>query len=291
MQFLEFSYANNSQPRLKQWIIRSIEGLSGRNRYFRLYEIWRERIVPERNQIFGRMLGLIDIQLGVKGVWPPANLPNTPLVMIANHPFGIGDGIAILAMAEKLGRPFKALINNELLKIKEMEPYSLPVSFEETKEALLQNLKTRKEALQLLISGYTIIIFPAGGVATAPKGFGRAQDLPWKMFAARLIQAAQASVIPLHFSGQNGRAFHLASKVSLTLRLALLVREFKRLAGKTIRVTVGEVLTNSELANHPDRKQLLQRLYDAVFDLAPASQTNSPIAERLARFRKSQTIH
>jgi putative hemolysin len=31
----------------------------------------------------------------------------------------------------------------------------------------------------------TIIIFPAGGVATAPKGFGKAQDLPWKMFPAK----------------------------------------------------------------------------------------------------------
>ena len=70
-----------------------------------------------------------------------------PVVIVANHPFGIGDGIAILSLAEQLGRPFKVLVNNELLKIEEMRDYALPISFEETKAALATNLKTRQEAL------------------------------------------------------------------------------------------------------------------------------------------------
>ena len=72
-------------------------------------------------------------------------------------------------------------------------------------------MAVRHEAVRLLKEGVTIVVFPAGGVATAPKGFGRAQDLPWKMFPARLVQDAKASVIPMHFSGQNGRLFHLVS--------------------------------------------------------------------------------
>ena len=51
------------------------------------------------------------------------------------------------------------------------------------------------------------------------------------MFPAKLIQAAKASVIPIYFEGQNGRLFHLASKVSMTLRISLLIREFRRLSG------------------------------------------------------------
>ena len=197
--FPELSYANADHTRLKRWFIRSVEGLSGRDRYARLYDIWRRDIAPTGNRVFGRMLELIDVSVRSQDQWPPADLPDTPLVIVANHPFGIGDGIAVLSMAEQLGRPFRVMINAELLKIDEMKPYSLPIDFQETKEALKNNLAVRQEALKLLKEGVTIVIFPAGGVATAPKGFGKAQDLPWKMFPARLVQEAKASVIPRAF--------------------------------------------------------------------------------------------
>ncbi len=275
MKFKELSYANERDPKLKRWFIRSIEGLSGRDRFTRLYEIWRNDIVGKTDRVFGKMLDLIDVDLKVEGTWPPANIPEGPIVIVANHPFGIGDGIAVLALAEQLGRPFRVLINNELLKVPEMAPYSLPVSFEETKEAMAINMQTRHEALRLLKEGVTVVIFPAGGVATAKKGFGRAEDLPWKMFPAKLIQAAKANVVPVFFEGQNGRLFHLASRISLTLRVSLLIREFRRLSGSTIRARVGVMIPWEELSTHADRKDLLARLFGAVFSMAPVERRKS----------------
>lgn len=272
MKFKELSYANERDPKLKRWFIRSIEGLSGRDRFTRLYEIWRNDIVGKTDRVFGKMLDLINVDLKIEGTWPPENIPEGPIVIVANHPFGIGDGIAVLAIAEQLGRPFRVLINNELLKVPEMAPYSLPVSFEETKEALAINMQTRHEALRLLKEGVTVVIFPAGGVATAKKGFGRAEDLPWKMFPAKLIQAAKASVVPVFFEGQNGRLFHLASKISLTLRVSLLIREFRRLSGSTIQARVGAVIPWEELSTYADRKDLLARLFGAVFSMAPVQR-------------------
>ncbi len=270
MRFEQLSYANERDPRLKRWVIRTIEGLSGRNRFLRAYETWRSEIVAEGDRVFGRMLELIDVRLAVRGEWPPKNLSDAPVVIVANHPYGIGDGIAVLALAEQLGRPFRVLINNELLKVPEMEPYSLPVSFEETKEALEINMKTRHEAVRLLKQGVTIVVFPAGGVATAKKAFGKAEDLPWKTFTAKLIQSAHANVIPIYFEGQNGRLFHLVSKISLTLRISLLIREFRKLSGSMINSTVGSMITWDELARMPGRQEILSYLYDAVFSLAPA---------------------
>tara|TARA_R110002020_G_scaffold12842_7_gene46693 strand:- start:997 stop:1848 length:852 start_codon:yes stop_codon:yes gene_type:complete len=280
MQLHQLSYANENQPLFKRWLIRSIEGLSGRDRYLRLYQIWSREIVPEGREVFSRMLELIDIKLDIRSEWPPRDLPDGPLVIVANHPFGIGDGIAVLAMAEALGRPFRVLIHNDLMKVPEIIPYSLPISFEETREALAMNMETRHEAVRLLKTGVTIVVFPAGGVATAPKGFGRAVDLPWKMFPARLVQAARASVIPVHFSGQNGRLFHLASRVSMTLRISLLIREFRRLSGTRIVAHAGRVLTADALAAISDRKQLLEQLHVAVFGLVPPAMRRSRRALR-----------
>jgi putative hemolysin len=280
LRFKELSYANERDPKLKRWFIRSIEGLSGRDRYARLYDIWRNDIVGKTDRVFGKMLDLIDVELDVKGDWLPPMEAERPLVIVANHPFGIGDGIAILALAEQLGRPFRVLINDELLKVPEMAPYSLPVSFEETKEALAINMKTRHEALRLLQEGVTIIIFPAGGVATAKKGFGAAEDLPWKIFPAKLVQAAKADVVPIYFEGQNGPLFHIASRLSQTLRLSLLIREFKRLSGSRIQARVGTMMRWDELSSIKDRKDLLTVLHEAVFAM------RVPKRSRLAKFQE-----
>lgn len=269
MRFKELSYANERDPRLKRWFIRTMEGLSGRDRFVRIYETWRTEVVDKSDRVFGRMLELINVRMEVRGEWPPKNLTDAPVVIVANHPYGIGDGIAILALAEQLGRPFRVLINNELLKVPEMAPYSLPVSFEETKEALELNMKTRHEAVRLLKEGTTVIVFPAGGVATARKAFGRAEDLPWKIFTAKLIQAAKANVIPVYFEGQNGRLFHIASKISLTLRISLLIREFRKLSGSIINSTVGGMIYWDELSRMAGRQDILTYLHRAVFSMAP----------------------
>jgi putative hemolysin len=298
--FPELSYANAGQPALTRWFIRSVEGLSGRDRYAALYDIWRREIAPSRDRIFGRMLDLIKVQVRTQDSWPPQQLPQTPLVIVSNHPYGIGDGVAVLSLAEQLGRPFRVMIHADLLKIAEMEPYALAIDFSETKEAVKNNMAVRHEALRLLKEGVTIVIFPAGGVATAPKGFGKAEDLPWKVFAARLVQEAKASVIPLYFSGQNGRLFHLVSrpmnlldsekrvarfvgKLSLTLRTSLLIREFARLSGKTIDVCIGRPVSWEELEPLRDRKALIQNLHKTVFDMAPMKQERRNIGPRLRR--------
>ncbi|MDH6267964.1 putative hemolysin [Rhizobium sp. SG_E_25_P2] len=267
MKFKELSYANESDPLLKRMVIRTVENLSGRDKYVEMYKIWRSDVVGKSDRVFSKMLELIKIDLSVKGNWPPKDLPDGPVVMVANHPYGIADGIAVLALAEQLGRPFKVLINDQLLKIPEMKPYSLPICFDETKEALAINMATRNEALRLLKEGVTIVIFPAGGVATAPKGFGQAEDLPWKMFPAKLIQSAKASVLPIYFEGQNGWLFHLVSRFSLTLRLSLLIREFCQLSGETIYSNIGQIVPWDELSRIPDRKAILQYIYESVFSL------------------------
>ena len=118
------------------------------------------------------------------------------------------------------------------------------------------------------------------------------------MFPARLVQEAKASVIPMHFSGQNGRLFHIVSgpmnmvdednrlkrmvgQVSLTLRTSLLIREFVRLSGKSISVRIGKVIAWAELEPLRDRKQLIAHLYRAVFSLAP----EQPVRRRAMRRR------
>ena len=282
MTFPELTYANPTDPWLRRLIIGGMETWAGRDYFVPYYDKWRREIVPGPGPVIAPMLELIDVRLEISGAWPPRLEPSAPLVIVANHPSGIADGIAALSLAEKIGRPFRVLINKDLMKIPEIRPYSLPVDFRETREAQAANLKMRGEALRLLKEGVTVVVFPAGGVATAPSAFGRAVDLPWKTFTARMIQASRAQVVPLFFSGQCSPLFHIVSRLSLTLRLSLMIREFRRMVGGTLRVQVGDLITSAETAANKDRLALMTLLFERVQNMSgvPIEETRA-LAELL----------
>jgi putative hemolysin len=277
MQSEQLSYASESLPPWQRRFVRAVENASGRRRLLPLYERWRLQSAGKSPRMMAEMLELIGTSLDLQGAWPPKLEAGEPLVIVANHPFGIGDGIALTVLAEAIGRPYRILVNRDFLKVPEVRDIVLPIDFAETEEALETNLATRAEARKLLKAGTTLIIFPSGGVATAERPLGIAEELPWKHFTARLVQQARASVLPVYFEGQNSRLFHLASRISLMLRLSLLVSEFRNFVGANVRLHVGEVVRFSALEQSGDRRQLTDELYARVHQLAPGNR-EKPLA-------------
>lgn len=269
----ELSYAHPEDPLLKRLSMRAIENLSGRRRLIPLYERWRRDFAGRSRTQWSDMLGLIGTELQISAApgWS-GGIPSDPLVIVANHPFGVADGIALLALAERIGRPYRILLNADFMRVPEVQPLGLPIDFSDKQSALETNLKTRAEARRLLKQGVTIIIFPAGGVATAEMPFGKAEELPWKLFAARLIQQSGATVLPVFFEGQNSPLFHFVSRYSLTVRLALLVSEFRHRVGKPIRAHVGAPLRSAELSAMREAGAFLDELYVRVHRLAPGAE-------------------
>ena len=102
-------------------------------------------------------------------------------------PFGIGDGIALLSLAEQLGRPCRILVNSDFMKLPELRPLALPIDFSAT--ARRSRPTSRAGPTHgARCGGVTIVVFPGGGVATADHPWASAAELPWKAFTARLIQ-------------------------------------------------------------------------------------------------------
>ncbi len=264
-----FSYANPDDPKVRRVTMALLERALGLSRLTSGYERWRTECAATPSRTFASMLEMCEIDLVLTGHWPPVRLPDGPLLIVSNHPFGIGDGIALGAIAERFGRPFKLLINQRLARVPEIEPYILPLSFDATKEAVEMNLATRVEAVRLLKAGGTVGIFPGGGVATAPLGYGPIEELPWKKFLPKLVQMGGANVLPIYMHGQNSLLFQAASRVSLTARRAMLCREFVRQLGTPIVAEVGAVMTFETLAAIRDRNALLDHIQRAVLSMRP----------------------
>lgn len=267
------TYADPAAPALERALVNLIELMGGRATLVRLYEHWQIQWPLGGMSLWSSALYWLGVSLEIEGEpWPPPVQRQQRLVVIANHPFGLLDGIAICALAEKLGRPFKILAHRQLMRVPEAIPYFPPIDFNEGDEAMRNNIEARRRALDALDAGETIVIFPAGGVSTAPlklplKRFARADDLPWKNFAYRLIRSAEATVLPLYFVGQNGPMFHAARRVSPAWRLALLVGELNKRRVRPLQVRVGRPIPWAEVAALVSPALAMQELRRRVYAL------------------------
>ncbi len=278
------SYAEPGDPLLRRIAIRGIERLSGQPALARHYQTVRSRTVLTEggaSRFFAEALRelRIDVQFPSEGT---SFIPRDgPLVFVANHPFGVVDGLALCRLAIETRGDVKVLIHRALFRDPELRRFMLPVDFGATRDAAKRNIAARDEGLAYLASGGTLAVFPGGGISTARGAFGPVTDLEWKLLPAKLIRAARATVVPVYFPGQNSWLFQAVSQFSLTLRLSLVIREIANKQGTTLHVRVGKPIPFDQLAPIRDRRALMDHLRAEVYRLAggrPGGASEEPLA-------------
>ncbi len=276
----EFSYASPEDPRFKRLVIQLVERISGQPDLKRMYLEHQNHPVPGESfwQAAIRKLNL-NISLNEDAL---GEIPKTgPVILVANHPFGVLDGLVICWLIARVRKDFKVLTNALLNRAEEIKPFLLPIDFEETKEALETNIKSRAEAKALLEKGGVLIIFPGGTVSTTPTVLARkARDPEWKTFTARMIVQGKAPVVPVFFAGQNSRLFQVASHVSMTLRLSLLFKEVHDRIGGDLTLRIGKRIPYEELKAIGDRKKLMELLRERTYALEAGVPAKSKRSRR-----------
>jgi putative hemolysin len=265
----DISYAIAAQSRAGRAVIRTLENLSGRPQMIKRAAGYEVEVAAGRSfwQVIPERYG-IDLQITGGSL---AHIPaNGPLVLIANHPFGILDGLMMGKLLDQLRGDFRILANSVFRKAEELNKVLLPISFAETKDAVKLNLQTRATALDYLAKGGAIGVFPGGTVSTSAKAFSRPMDPSWRNFTAKMIAKSGATVVPVFFEGHNSRLFQLASRVHYSLRLGLLINEFKRRVDEPVRVVIGAPVPSSEIdALRGDPNALMDHLRARTYGLSP----------------------
>lgn len=265
----DVSYAHSAETRGGRVMIRAMENLTGRIRLIKRAQGYEDEVAAGRDfwQVMADRYGL-SVELG-RGTFD--SIPREgPLILIANHPYGILDGLMMGHILSRTRGDFRILANSVFRRAEELNRFILPVSFEETREAVAINLDTRRRSLRFLDEGGAIGIFPGGAVATSAKPFSRPMDPGWRAFTARMVAKSGATVVPLFFEGQNSRVFQIASHLHQTLRMGLLIKEFGRRVDTPVRIHIGAPLGRDVLDPLArDTKSLMEFLRHKTYELSP----------------------
>ena len=268
----DISYAYSAETKGGRALIRLMENTTGRLGLIKRAAGYEDDVAAGR-QFFKVMLERYGLTLNVvRGAL--SNIPTSgPLIVIANHPYGILDGLTLGHILEQTRGDFRILANSVFRKAEGVNRVVLPISFDEDKEAMALNIATRKRALQYLADGGAIGVFPGGTVSTAVRPFAKPMDPGWRNFTARMIVKSGATVLPIYFDGHTSRLFQIASHMHNTLRMGLLIKEFGRRVDTPVNLAIGEPITSDTLATYSkDSKAMMDFLRKATYELSPDPQ-------------------
>lgn len=173
-----------------------------------------------------------------------ARIPSTGrVVIIANHPIGSLDGLALLKLVSDIRPDVKTIANDLLMAIKPLESMLLPVNNMKGNTPK-QNLKRINDYLN---SEGAVIIFPAGEVSRLkPNGV---KDGQWHSGFYRIAKATKSPIVPIFVDGKNSIIFYSASIIYKPLATLLLIREMFKQKKKTVALHIGESIPYENYAN------------------------------------------
>ena len=172
-----------------------------------------------------------------------------PLVAVANHPFGVLDGVALAVLLSRARPDVKILTNALLQGIPELHEHCIFVDPFHTPSSADKNVKPLKQAMEWLRQGGALAVFPAGEVSQWNIRQAQVTDPAWNTVAARLVRNTGASALPVYFCGRNSVTFQLLGLINPRLRTLFLLQEFLQQREKDLQVRIGGAIPSESIAN------------------------------------------
>ncbi|MGN6283208.1 GNAT family N-acyltransferase [Frateuria sp.] len=179
-----------------------------------------------------------------------------PVLVVANHPLGMVDALALLQLVGSVRPDVRILGNDWLAAIEPLRRLLLPV------DVFGKGAASRLRGVyRALTQGSALIVFPAGEVSRM--GPGGVRDGKWSDGFARLARHSRAPVLPVHVAARNSAAFYGLSMLAKPLSTAMLPREAVAPIKRRIGLSVGALISAEELfersGDSPERAARLMR--------------------------------
>ena len=244
----KLSYANTFTNPVQRNTIKTLELLTGKLRLLGKVRQFEKMGIPVGQPFWKQALDLLGINLLTKQSEISKIPKKGSLVITANHPHGLVDGMVLAELIGKVRTDYKILTRSLLTGVKQIDQFMIPVPFDHEENALKKSLEMRKSAMDHLENGGVVVIFPSGKVASSETMFGDVIEGDWNPFTAKLIQKSGANVVPIFFPGSNSRIYQIANQISATLRQGLLIYEVVHAMNKPQKPLVGSLIKQDEIS-------------------------------------------
>ena len=250
---VKITYAESWLPLHHRFLIHTVEFLSARISLEKRYKKFVNLAHDKRGtELWEHALNSMGIATPIIEPLPKRD-KSRGLIIVANHPFGVADGVFLSWFASTIDENFKVIAHGVLQREPILANSILPIDFSNRKNAMRDNVEIRKKAINILKSGGVIAIFPAGGVAWSRRKGQPIEEDDWKPMVGRLINDSKCDVIITKFNGQNSNAFQIASRIHQTIKQSLYLYEIKKSLDKPMEFKVLQYIKNAKLPKLNDR--------------------------------------
>ena len=250
---VKITYAESWLPLHHRFLIHTVELLSARISLEKRYKNFISLAHDKRGtELWKHALTSMGIKTPILDPLPKRS-KSKGLIIAANHPFGVADGVFLSWFASTLDEDFRVIAHGVLQREPILATNILPIDFSNRKNAMRDNVAIRKKAINILKNGGVIAIFPAGGVAWSRRKGQPIEEDNWKPMLGRLINDSKCDVIITKFSGQNSKAFQVASRIHQTIRQSLYLYEIKKSLDKPMGFKILKYFKNQNLPKVNDK--------------------------------------
>ena len=264
----KLSYANTFTNPFQRNTIKTLELLTGKLRLLRKVRQFEKMGIPFGQPFWSQALNLLGIEL-LTSESEISRIPKKgPVVIVANHPHGLVDGMVLAELIGSVRTDYKILTRSLLTGVKQIDQFMIPVPFDHEENALQKSLEMRRVAMKHLENDGVLVLFPSGKVASSDTIFGSVVEGEWSPFTAKLIQKSNADVLPIFFPGSNSRMYQIANQISATLRQGLLIYEVVHAMNKPQKPVVGNLIKQDEISSwRRDPRGFMRWLRDTTIAL------------------------
>lgn len=213
---------------------------------------------------------LLALKVEVSGL---ENLPASGrVIIVANHPTGIGDGVAVYD-AIKARRPDVVFYANaDAHRVcRRFDEVLIPVEWVEEKrsrERMRLTLAMTREAME---AERALMVFPAGRLAMEDAE-GVLTDPPWMASAVSIARKYGAPIVPIHLTGPRSNLFHFFDKRWKEMRDITLFHELLNKKGRRFSLIVGAPIDAEALPGDAgEATEVLKRYVERVLPADPTS--------------------